>query len=409
MDLKKIIVDNVEKIDLKKLVPDKLDLKKILPEKIDFTGFASDLVATLNAKFEETGHFNILITGKTGVGKSTLINAVFRDKLAETGIGAPVTDEIKVITKKGVPIRIYDTVGLELDTEKQKKVMAEISQLINNAKDMSIFENIHCIWYCVNVNSSRLEPVEAEFINQLAATGVPVIIVLTKAFSATETKDLKRYIEGINLNAKGICPVLAESYSGSGINVRAYGKVALINLTHLVIPDDVKEALEAAQVADLSLKRKKANYFISTAVGLAAAQCVNPIPLSDAPILTKIQLSMMASITYVYGATLEKNDIAKILTIMISTQGVKVAGITLANFLKSFVGVGTVAGGAINMMVATSLTATLGKTYAYIIEEIIGNRLDVENFDKKKWKDSINKAMKKINSNQTLFEFEGAE
>ena len=41
-----------------------------------------------------TSKLNVLIVGKTGVGKSTLINAVFGDKVAKTGSGKPVTQEI---------------------------------------------------------------------------------------------------------------------------------------------------------------------------------------------------------------------------------------------------------------------------------------------------------------------------
>ena len=41
---------------------------------------------------------NIIIAGKTGVGKSTLINAIFGEKLAATGIGAPVTQNMKLLS-----------------------------------------------------------------------------------------------------------------------------------------------------------------------------------------------------------------------------------------------------------------------------------------------------------------------
>ncbi len=83
-------------------------------------------------KYEEMKHVNILITGKTGVGKSSLINAVIGKKVARTGKGRPVTDSSGLYYYKynGIPMRIYDTVGIELSEKNQKNVMAEISSLI---------------------------------------------------------------------------------------------------------------------------------------------------------------------------------------------------------------------------------------------------------------------------------------
>ena len=61
-----------------------------------------DLGATIKQALEEAlrerGHVNILIAGRTGVGKSTLINAVFQGNLATTGQGKPVTQETREIT-----------------------------------------------------------------------------------------------------------------------------------------------------------------------------------------------------------------------------------------------------------------------------------------------------------------------
>jgi predicted GTPase len=78
-----------------------------------------DLGKMLRDKWEEAvrarGAVNILIVGKTGVGKSTLINSVFEGELAATGMGRPVTKHVRQISKEGIPVSIFDTRGLELD------------------------------------------------------------------------------------------------------------------------------------------------------------------------------------------------------------------------------------------------------------------------------------------------------
>ena len=45
------------------------------------------------------GTCNVLIAGRTGVGKSTLINSVFHGRMATTGRGEPVTRTARLIRK----------------------------------------------------------------------------------------------------------------------------------------------------------------------------------------------------------------------------------------------------------------------------------------------------------------------
>ena len=65
---------------------------------------AQDAIDAIAERINNLNRLNIIVAGKTGVGKSTLINAVFRDKLAQTGLGKPVTNHMRKITKKGLPI-----------------------------------------------------------------------------------------------------------------------------------------------------------------------------------------------------------------------------------------------------------------------------------------------------------------
>ena len=61
---------------------------------------AKKCMDAINEKLKNLKKLNIIVVGKSGVGKSTLINSLFRDKIAETGLGRPITTEIRKIEKK---------------------------------------------------------------------------------------------------------------------------------------------------------------------------------------------------------------------------------------------------------------------------------------------------------------------
>jgi predicted GTPase len=132
---------------------------------------------TVNEAIEKAlksrGIANVLIAGKTGVGKSTLVNAVFQGRMAETGQGRPVTQHTRRISKEGVPVSIYDTKGLEI--KDYKPILEELLAFIkvqNSQQDPQA--HIHVAWLCIAEGSRRVEDAELNLVKQLAIH-IPVI------------------------------------------------------------------------------------------------------------------------------------------------------------------------------------------------------------------------------------------
>ena len=99
---------------------------------INTDNIAQQCLNAINDRIHNLKRLNIIVIGKSGVGKSTLINSLFRGNFADTGLGRPVTQEIRKIEKTGYPLAIYDTPGFELSYTQQESVKDEVIKLINN-------------------------------------------------------------------------------------------------------------------------------------------------------------------------------------------------------------------------------------------------------------------------------------
>jgi uncharacterized protein (DUF697 family)/GTP-binding protein EngB required for normal cell division len=344
---------------------------------INISDMASKCINEINKKIKDLKNLNIIVAGKTGVGKSTLINYIFREQLAETGIGKPVTQHIQMITKKDVPLTIYDTKGLELGRDTQKQIKSEIIDKIKEglySKDEN--KCIHCIWYCINTVSDRIEEDEIEWIKEFTEdnreTQVPIIIVLTKSFSKTKAREFRNYIDGLNLNVCAIVPVLALDYEIDDDYVaRAYGGEELIEIMGELLGEELIPTLQNVQKAAIKQKIKYARGIVATTVTATFAEGFAPIPFADAALLIPTQVTMIASITVAFGLKVDKGLITSFITSILGTAGATIAGRTIvSNIFKLLPGVGTIVGGMISGGTAAVVTTALGEAYIRLMEKM---------------------------------------
>ena len=327
-------------------------------------------------KAEEIGRFNLAIFGKTGVGKSTLVNAIFGSEIAATGIGEPVTRSEHLYLHQSGTLGVLDTRGLEVGRD-NATLIAELKDYLHGMRRKPLAEQIHVAWYCVRAGDRRFEPTEAEFIRALHELGLPVILVLTQVPRAgsrvhPDAEALAASIAALDLPIEGglihYTMAMADEFTGQ----TAYGLQELLDATFRGAPSGVAHAITAAQRIDFVRKRDRAEVAIKAATGAATTAGASPIPFSDAAILVPIQLAMMASIAVTYGIPIERSTAASIA----ATAAATTAGRSLVGNLIKFVpGAGTAVAGTVNATVAGTFTYAMGHAWLRVCERLARGEL----------------------------------
>jgi len=322
---------------------------------------------------DKIGRFNLAIFGKTGVGKSTLINAVFGREVAKTGIGKPVTVDGELHIHDNEFLGILDGPGLEIGKDSDQ-IIKDLAKLIRDRRKSPESEQMHVAWYCVRANGGRFEDTEADFIRRLSELDLPVIVVLTQAASREgkfhpDAVALSDHISELDLPIEGGRPLMVmaeEDFSGGP----AHGLKELLDATFQAAPEGVRVALIAAQKVDLGRKFNQAQIRIGVASTAVAAASVW---VKDDRALLLIVVGLTAEIARVYGipkavATVAWGAAAK--TFAFGSKGA--SSRLLALVPQEKVGTKDVVTGAI----AAALTAAIGYAWAYVCGQIAQGKLD---------------------------------
>ena len=332
---------------------------------------------------------NIMILGRTGVGKSSLINRIFGKTLAPVSDIEPETQEfneyrgddyelaVNFIDSKGYEINDDAATTSESKYEFIKKVKNEIGRRANTEDS-----KIHILWYCISVPECRVEPIDTELIDvlsNLSETKNRLVVVLTKCDEDDEDGSGAAQMKEVIKRKTSVSVPMFEVSTDPKLPLEL-DKMIEWSVNSLD-NQDLKDNFIASQRINLDEKKKRAAVYINTAAVSAATVGAAPITFSDSLLLGPIQIGMIVGIINTYGMQSLANISKQVISdTIISNLGKSVSG----SLLKLIPGAGTIIGGAINATVAGSITKAIGEVcsmicYRACVDIMNGKNVDFDN------------------------------
>lgn len=336
---------------------------------------------------------NILVIGNSGVGKSTLINAVLGDNVAYTEYGTHgTTVKLSIYENDSVPFRVIDTIGFVPGFFKNGQAIRAVKKWGEDcAKIGKEDTSINVIWFCVDGTSSKLFQETIDNFSKATAMwpSVPILVVITKSYSDPDREENIKMVKDAftqhkrfskNRKPRKIIPVVAKTYViRSDVYAPPYGINELIEATNEMLPEGVRAAQNDLSAFKLSRKRALSHSVVGVATTGAAVVGAVPIPIPDAAILTPAEVAEVNAIAHIYEVknTEESNQLINSI-IQAGTVGVAAKG--LLNTIKAIPGV-NIAASVLNAVVAASIATVIGESSIYIFEQVYLGKKTVQDID----------------------------
>ncbi|MCQ8213365.1 GTPase domain-containing protein [Cetobacterium somerae] len=183
----------------------------------------------------------ILLVGATGVGKSSLINNIFKENLADFGAGMPVTKSSTRYENEN--LIIIDSEGYEIGENNVQSFKTKIKEIVE-------IEEVHVVWYCIASCNHRITEVDLDTFKMLEQLNKKVILILTQSELVTENEALfMKQIISNELNTKPF----------EMSNKLALDSVELIYRNLEWLPEIVRDNFIKKQKVNLDLKKETSN------------------------------------------------------------------------------------------------------------------------------------------------------
>ena len=330
---------------------------------------------------------NIIVAGKTGVGKSSLINYIFGKEVAKVGDGQPVTQEIQEYDFENDNITLFDTKGIEAkDYEKTLDNIKKYLELRQDSPDEN--DDIHIAWLCISERGDRVEEADRELLKILSEAGIPVIGVFTKRESKRESNFVNKVVEDNLLpEAKAIVRVRSITeeveIEDNLVELKPKGAEELLEETYKYMSEGRRNAIKKAQTAVLKDRieamSKEADVLTNWYAAGAAAIGATPLPFADSLALAALQTKMVVDINTIYRVDAGTHTFTDIAAALITITGVAQVGKLAAGLLKVIPVIGWTA----NAGVAAGITKGIGFGYSEYLKNNINKetgeiKLDLE-------------------------------
>jgi len=179
--------------------------------------------------------YNVAVIGKTGVGKSSLINYLFGSPIHQTGVGHPITKpgfhplEFRI---NNLPVRVYDSWGLEVGSYREW-ILSLRKEMAKRTIDEDIDQWFHSVFYCLSVGDHRVLDIDLNIIREILDYDCQVTVVFTKADLATaeELESLKEILDTEFNNQVPVIPVCSHKGLYGKNKVKPFGYIELAKQT----------------------------------------------------------------------------------------------------------------------------------------------------------------------------------